>query len=117
MVGVYSRHLPCLFPQHGPGKKHERPIALEPWQRAAVEHAPMNFIRGCIRSDGCYYINRTGPYRYPSFTFANRSEHILRLFQWACDLAGIRFSRSADSVRVYRRETVEVLLRTIGPKD
>src|SRR3954469_14295206 len=27
---VYSSHLPCLFPQHGAGKKHERPIVLEP---------------------------------------------------------------------------------------
>ena len=29
-------HLPCLFPQHGPGKKHERPMRLEPWQWACV---------------------------------------------------------------------------------
>ena len=62
VLSVYSRHLPCLFPQHGPGKKHQRPIVLEDWQRVCVDTAPMNFIRGCIRSDGCYYVNRTGPY-------------------------------------------------------
>ena len=28
-VKVYSKHLHCLFPQHGPGKKHERRITLE----------------------------------------------------------------------------------------
>jgi hypothetical protein len=22
------KHWPCLFPQHGPGRKHERPIVL-----------------------------------------------------------------------------------------
>jgi Homeodomain-like domain len=26
VVVVYSNQLPCLFPQHGPGKKHLRPI-------------------------------------------------------------------------------------------
>ena len=25
-----SKHWPCLFPQHGPGRKHERRIELEP---------------------------------------------------------------------------------------
>ena len=25
------KHWPCLFPQHGPGRKHERPIVLEDW--------------------------------------------------------------------------------------
>jgi hypothetical protein len=29
-VSMYSKHWPCLFPQHGPGKKHLRPIKLEP---------------------------------------------------------------------------------------
>src|SRR5215210_9435483 len=31
---VYSfwKGWPCLFPQHGRGKKHERPIVLAPWQ-------------------------------------------------------------------------------------
>ena len=32
VVSVYSSHLACLFPQHGPGKKHERKIVLEGWQ-------------------------------------------------------------------------------------
>lgn len=32
-VYSYSRAWPCLFPQHGPGKKHLRPIVLETWQR------------------------------------------------------------------------------------
>jgi hypothetical protein len=29
-VGCYSKHLPCLFPQHGAGPKHQRPIVLRP---------------------------------------------------------------------------------------
>ena len=55
ILSVYCSHLTCLFPQHGAGKKHERPIALEEWQVACVEGAPMNFVRGCIVSDGCFF--------------------------------------------------------------
>ena len=30
-LSCYSKHWPCLFPQHGPGRKHTRPIVLETW--------------------------------------------------------------------------------------
>jgi hypothetical protein len=35
-VYSYSKAWPCLFPQHGPGPKHERRIVLEPWQDTIV---------------------------------------------------------------------------------
>src|SRR5919106_2925266 len=35
-VSAYSRAWPCLFPQHGPCRKHEREIKLVAWQRALV---------------------------------------------------------------------------------
>ena len=47
------KHWPCLFPQHGPGRKHERPIVLEDWQRMIVESHPAAFLRGLFHSDGC----------------------------------------------------------------
>lgn len=59
MVTSYSRHWPVLFPQHGPGKKHERTIALEPWQQTIVATHPWEFIRGLIHSDGCRITNWT----------------------------------------------------------
>lgn len=38
---MYDARIPTywahLFPQHGPGKKHERLIALEPWQQTIVD--------------------------------------------------------------------------------
>ena len=52
-VYMYSKHWPCLFPQHGPGKKHDRRIALEPWQQALVDQATEEFVLGLIHSDGC----------------------------------------------------------------
>src|SRR4051794_7618216 len=35
-VNAYSKAWPCLFPQHGPGKTHEREIELAPWQEDMV---------------------------------------------------------------------------------
>ena len=80
VLWAHSSHLTCLFPQHGDGKKHERRILLEPWQQALVDAAPWAFLRGCIRSDGCVFINRTGRYEYLSYDFKNLSADILDLF-------------------------------------
>jgi hypothetical protein len=32
MIKSYSKHWACLFPQHGPGRKHQRKIELAHWQ-------------------------------------------------------------------------------------
>jgi hypothetical protein len=42
----YSRHWPCLFPQHGPGKKHLRKIELAAWQQVIVERHPGESLPG-----------------------------------------------------------------------
>lgn len=57
-IHSYSNAWPCLFPQHGPGRKHERKIELTPWQEAIVDREPEKFIRGLIHSDGCRTTNR-----------------------------------------------------------
>ena len=66
-VGSYSKHWPCVFPQHGSGRKHDRRIVLEPWQRwVAVERHPELLLRGLIHSDGSRFVNqvsvRSTPY-------------------------------------------------------
>ena len=53
---------------------------LETWQRL-VGAAPWAFLRGCIRSDGCVFVNRTGRYEYLSYGFTNYSSDILDLFE------------------------------------
>jgi hypothetical protein len=113
---VYSRHMPCLFPQHGPGKKHERSIALEPWQSQVVDRAPWAFLRGCINSDGCCFINRTGSYEYLSYDFYNHSADILDLFAGACERVGVEYRRYERRVRIYRRQSVELLRTNVGIK-
>ena len=42
---AYHRHWACLLPQHGPGKKHDRRIELEPWQ-ASSSPPPMGLPAG-----------------------------------------------------------------------
>jgi hypothetical protein len=46
-----SKHWPCLFPQHGPGRKHQRRIELEAWQQVIVTGHPGDFTRGLFHSD------------------------------------------------------------------
>jgi len=52
---AYSKSWACLFPQHGPGRKHEREIALTAWQRCLVARWPALLLRGLIHSDGCRF--------------------------------------------------------------
>jgi hypothetical protein len=57
-ITSYWRAWPCLFPQHGPGRKHHRRIVLAPWQQSIVEAHPEAFLRGLIDSDGWRGMNR-----------------------------------------------------------
>ena len=103
MLSVYSSHLSCLFPQHGPGKKHERAIVLEGWQAQLVAAAPRGFVRGCIRSDGCAFVNRTGSYEYLSYDFYKLSASIRQLFIDACTQLDLACRPAGNSVRINRR--------------
>jgi hypothetical protein len=116
VLRVYHRHLACLFPQHGVGRKHERDVSLEPWQWAIVASAPWAFLRGCIRSDGCVFVNRTGRYEYLSYEFSNLSREILEAFVATCTMLGLRPRRYAYHVRLNRREDVARLLEHVGIK-
>jgi hypothetical protein len=116
VLWVYHRHLACLFPQHGPGKKHERPMELEAWQTGLVAEAPWSFLRGCIRSDGCSFVNRTGRYSYLSYEFRNWSDEILGIFATTCSGLGLQPPQYADRVRLCRRADVAELLTHVGVK-
>lgn len=51
-VQSHTKHWTCMSPQHGHGRKHERKIALEPWQQGIVDAHPWEFVRGLVHSDG-----------------------------------------------------------------
>jgi len=94
---------PEAFPQHGPGRKHERPIVLEPWQERIVTAEPWAFLRGLLHSDGCRTLNRfqttlpsgrVAEYEYPRWFFSNLSADIRGLFCTTCDAVGVRWTQS-----------------------
>lgn len=117
VVSLYSKHWPCLLPQHGPGKKHTRPIQLEPWQQALVNEATEDFIRGLIHSDGCRVVANDRGVKSVRYHFSNRSEDILGLFTAALDDLGIPWTRSTKYiVSVYRKAATARLDEFVGPK-
>ncbi len=120
-----SRHWSCLFPQHGAGRKHERPIVLEPWQQAIVTAFPGDFARGLFHSDGCRFTNRVRRqlaggdrwYEYPRYMFTNESADIRALCGQALSQLAVawRYSRR-NTISVARREAVARLDEFVGPK-
>ena len=110
-----------LLPQHGPGRKHERPIVLESWQQQIVDEHPWPLIRGLIHSDGCRAVNRVTvrgrTYEYPRYFFANESADILAIAGSALDRVGVRwrFNRP-NSISIARRDAVAAMDREVGPK-
>jgi hypothetical protein len=116
-VGQYSKHWPCLFPQHGPGRKHHRHIALEPWQQALVYEATEEFVLGLIHSDGCRVVANDRGVRSVRYHFSNRSEDIIGLFTAALDHLEIPWTRSdKHTVSIYRKAATARMDEFIGPK-
>jgi hypothetical protein len=119
------KHWPCLLPQHGPGRKHERVLPMEDWQWQVVERHPDAFLRGLLHSDGARVANwatrtvagRTKRYEYPRWQFVNRSEQILGWCTDALDLVDVPWRRSGRwTVSVSTREGVARLDELVGPK-
>jgi hypothetical protein len=124
VVGYY-RHWPTLFPQHGPGKKHERTIALEPWQQAIVDTHPWDFIRGLIHSDGCRITNwatrvvagERKRYEYPRYFFTNLSGDIIRLFTDTLNHVGVEWRHANPrNISIARKASVALMDTHVGPK-
>ncbi|SEQ41062.1 hypothetical protein SAMN04487983_100514 [Streptomyces sp. yr375] len=128
VVGDFA-HWPYLFPQHGPGKKHERRIVLAPWQQAIVDTHPWEFIRGLIHSDGCRITNWTEKtingerkrYEYPRYFFTNVSDDIRRLFTDTCDKLGVEWTYCARNgnpfnISVAKKASVALMDAHVGPK-
>ncbi len=124
-VVAYGSIWPKLFPQHGPGRKHERKIELEGWQREIVVAFPHQFIRGLIHSDGCRCLNtftvkgKNGlkEYSYPRYFFTNYSTDIQGIFTDTCDQLGIRWTRSNwRNISISHRDSVALLDAFVGSK-
>jgi hypothetical protein len=124
-VFSYSKHWPCLFPQHGAGMKHTRKIELADWQQVIVDRYPGDFVRGLIHSDGYRGRNRVRRmladgdhwYEYPRYLFCNTSTDILGLCGAALDRLGVdwRYARW-NMISVAKRDAVALLDAFVGPK-
>ncbi|WP_369217299.1 helix-turn-helix domain-containing protein [Streptomyces flavofungini] len=128
-VKSYTKHWTCMFPQHGPGKKHERKIALEPWQQEIVDAHPWEFIRGLIHSDGCRITNWTTRlvggvrkrYEYPRYFFTNVSDDIRDLFTRTLDALGVSWTHCTRhgnpyNISIARKADVALMDTHVGPK-
>jgi len=126
VVQASSPVWPLAFPQHGPGRKHERRIALEGWQREITHREPEALLRGLIHSDGSRCINRfrttlpsgrVGEYEYPRYFFSNLSADIRSIFCEHCELLGVRWTQSNHrNISVSHRRSTAILDRFVGPK-
>lgn len=117
-VSSYWKCWPCLFPQHGPGQKHNRLIALTGWQQRLVDRWPEQLLRGLIHSDGCRFLNTgRGNWSCPRYTFTNHSSDIRGIFCRACEQLGLHWTASGDYViYISRKADVARLDEFIGPK-
>jgi hypothetical protein len=125
-IEVRWKHWPCLFPQHGPGRKHLRKIELADWQREIVAKYPEQLLRGLFHSDGCRFVNwatkvtadgATKRYEYIRYQFWNESDDIRNILTDALDLLGIPWRKPrGNAIAVSRREGVEALDRFVGVK-
>jgi hypothetical protein len=122
-IHSHSNAWPCLFPQHGPGRKHERKIELAPWQEVIVDREPEQFIRGLIHSDGCRTTNRVTVagkrYAYPRYFFSQVSKDIQGLFCRSCRQLGVEYTFSGGrgrEISVARAGSVARLDSFVGPK-
>jgi hypothetical protein len=125
VVESTSKHWPHLFPQHGPGMKHTRPIVLEPWQLDLVRQDPRPSIRGLIHSDGYRITNwterkvggTTKRNTYPRYFFSNASDDNRGIFTGALDQLGVAWRQSNPrNISIARREAVAALDEFVGPK-
>ena len=105
------------FPQHGPGRKHLRPIRLELWQEVLVKEATEEFVRGLIDSDGCRVVANDRGVKSVRYHFSNRSEEIRGLLCAALNELGIPWTQPRwFEVAVYRKAAVARLDEFVGPK-
>ncbi|MEH3138764.1 MAG: hypothetical protein PGN37_01025 [Mycobacterium kyogaense] len=117
-VYLSSNHWPCLLPQHGPGRKHNRRIVLEPWQQTIVDNEAEEFVLGLLHSDGCRVVANDRGVFSVRYHFSNRSEDIIGLFTAALDVLEIAWRRSDKyTVSIYRKAATERLDEFVGPKD
>jgi len=121
LITCSSKALPVLFPQHGPGRKHNRRICFAPWQRPITFVHAEELVRGLIHSDGSRFIakqrSKARIYRYPRYCFKNKSSDIMSIFCEHLNLLDVNWTLTrSDQAQVARADSVALLDTVVGPK-
>ncbi len=93
---------PCLFPQHAPGTKHQRRIALEEWQLALLDRRALA-LHPWLHSDGWMRIRQ--PNRTVRVSELRVREHVSRHREPAGVRAQMRWGRVPIDFRIEARDT------------
>lgn len=114
-LSVYYRGLPNLFPHVGTGKKHNRLIELEPWQKSILN--PTAFLKGLFHSDGSYYFSGSRDI----YNFTNHSADIICLYKKTCDslnlqYAEVNYKNGKNVINHNIRNVVKKMVELIGTK-
>jgi len=116
-VSSFSKHWPCLFPQHGPGKKHLRKIELTVWQQELVDldpRPPGPRTAALRRVPGAELGERDA---VPPLPLHERVGRHPGIFGRACDQLGIEWRpNNRWSLSVARRGSVALLDEFVGPR-
>jgi hypothetical protein len=116
-VSMYYGHWPCLFPQHGPGRKHLRRIELAGWQSEIVERHRKAMIRGLLHSDGCRVVANDRGVKSVRYHFSNLSKGIQKIYRESLDDLEIPWTQpSHRDIAVYRKAATALLDEFVGPK-
>jgi hypothetical protein len=117
-VASFSKHWPCLFPQHGPGRKHERRIELVPWRQELVDLDPRPLVGGLLHSDGCRVLNLGERNALPALPLHQHVGRHPRIFGRACDQLGIEWRpNNRWSLSVARRGASPCWTSSWSPSD
>lgn len=126
VVAVTHPAIGRAFPQHGAGRKHNRPITLSDWQLEITRAHPEHLLRGLIHSDGCRCTNRfstrlpsgrVAEYSYTRYFFSNLSADIRAIFRSHAEMLGIVVTQpNARNLAVSQRRSVARLDAFVGPK-
>jgi hypothetical protein len=118
IVSSYAWEWTHLFPQHGPGRKHLRPIRLTDWQIQIETEHPFDLLRGLLDSDGSRFDRKVDGKTYPAYEFSNESADIRDIFCRLARAVGLGFTLpKANVVSIARRQHVAVLDLNVPPKE
>lgn len=108
-IYLYSSHILKLFPQHGEGRKHQRPIVLEDWQKDIIDEYHIEFLKGLIYTDGSFYLSQN---KYECCNFTNKSKDIIELCSNAMRKLDINHKiRTRNSESLYYSYIIDIQSR------